>query len=64
MLSAGAFGFTLLGTSNQNYQIQATTNFIEWETLFTLIHTNSQTPLEDTNAAAIPSRFYRVRSTP
>jgi hypothetical protein len=63
MLAAGAFGFTLRGTSNQTYQVQATTNFIDWENLFTLINTNGQTTLEDTNAAAVPSRFYRVRST-
>ena len=60
----GPFRFTLSSDANRTYQIQATTDFTQWETLFTLVNTNGLLEWRDTNAASFSYRFYRVWSQP
>jgi hypothetical protein len=60
----GPFSFTLLSDAVRTYQIQATTNFIDWETLLEQVNTNGRIDWQDTNSANFNYRFYRVRSQP
>jgi beta-galactosidase len=58
--SNGQFSLSVAGQPGPDYAMQATTNLIDWTTLWT---TNSPpTPFSwmDTNAGAYPSRFYRL----
>ena len=54
------FYFRVAGSSNVDFRIEASTNFVNWAALLT---TNSSTGLydfTDTNAAAAPFRIYRA----
>ncbi len=58
--SNGQFSLVVTGQLGPDYALQATTNLIDWSTLWM---TNSQpTPFSwmDTNASAYPVRFYRL----
>ncbi len=46
------------------YQLQASTNLVHWTTAQDFVSTQPLTELTDTNAAALPHRFYRVASRP
>jgi hypothetical protein len=58
--SNGQFSLVVAGQPGPDYAVQATTNLIDWSTLWT---TNSP-PVPfgwiDTNTSAFPSRFYRL----
>ena len=51
--------FKFNGIVGQSYQIQATTNFINWVTLTNLICTNSPTSCA-LGGQTVPRSFYRV----
>ena len=57
-LTNGQFQFRLIGTSGENYIIQAKTNSGVWTNLLT----NSATLYDftDTSASKFPARFYRA----
>jgi hypothetical protein len=59
-LSAGQFSLQIIGDSGPDYEIQVSTNLVDWTTAFV---TNSP-PMPflwtDTNAAILPAQFYRV----
>jgi len=60
-LSGGQFGFTFSGGSGSNYAVQASTNFTQWDTVFS---TNSPVlPYiwTDTNTGNFPARYYRIQ---
>jgi len=56
----GQLHLTVTGELGPDYAVQASTNLIDWQTIFT---TNSPpTPFDwtDPNAGAFPIRFYRI----
>ena len=57
----GQFGFTVSGDSGNQYVVEASTDLIHW----TPVQTNtSPFTLVDTNAGALPQRFYRAEVAP
>jgi hypothetical protein len=63
-VGSGGFGFQVGGDFGPDYWIQASTNLLDWSTVFT---TNSPAvPFDwvDTEAGVWPARFYRVRLAP
>jgi ABC-type arginine transport system ATPase subunit len=58
----GAFGLSLLAPLGGKWDLQASTNLLDWTTLGTLTITNSQMPFLDTSAAHLRQRFYRAVS--
>jgi hypothetical protein len=63
-MGSGGFAFEISGDFGPDYLIQASTNLLDWSTVFT---TNSPTlPFDwiDAEAAAWPARFYRARLAP
>jgi hypothetical protein len=52
-------------TPSQPYTLQATTNFLNWQTLLTnTADTNGLVRFDDTNVTGAPYRFYRGASSP
>jgi hypothetical protein len=62
-LGNGAFQFTLSGTPSRRYEIQGSTNLIQWSVLATLTNANPNglLPYVDQTATNLPLRFYRSR---
>ncbi len=63
-LSGGQFVFTVTGDVGPDYAVQASTNLVDWQTIFT---TNSPvTPFNftDPNTSAYDERFFRVAVGP
>jgi hypothetical protein len=61
-LPNGRFQFLVSGESNQSYVVQASTNLTLWTSLATNVAFTGQIEFLDTNAPAIPWRFYRAFS--
>lgn len=55
----GRFRITVLGESNRTYAVQASTNLTNWTALATNIAFHGSFNFTDTNAPALPRRFYR-----
>jgi hypothetical protein len=60
----GRFRLQFTLAPEQSYWLEATTNFVDWEFLTSLPGTSAVGEWTDTNAAASPLRFYRLRSIP
>ncbi|HVV00265.1 MAG TPA: hypothetical protein VHH88_02815, partial [Verrucomicrobiae bacterium] len=62
--SNGHFSFTITGSAGYNFEVQATTNFSNWNVLGTLSNGNGAVPFADTNLPARAFRGYRARLIP
>lgn len=60
----GRFSLRLTGSSGARYAIEATTNWVKWTALSTNTAANGSFDFIDTNAPALPARFYRSRFLP
>ncbi len=59
-LGEGAVQTTFAGVNGFNYDIEASTNLVDWNLISTLpAGTNGQFQITDTNAANFQSRFFR-----
>lgn len=56
--SAGVASLSVSGAAGQSYQLQATTNFVDWIDLD--LQTNTMGTVNWTETNALPNRFYRV----
>jgi len=59
-LPNGRFQFTVIGQSNYTYTVQGSTNLVDWTSLATNVAFSGQFDFLETNAPAIPRRFYRA----
>lgn len=59
-LPNGRFQFTVNGLTNYAYTIQASTNLTQWTSLATNVAFTGRIEFLDTNAPALPRRFYRA----
>lgn len=59
-LPNGRFQLTVSGESNRTYSVQASTNLVQWTPLATNVAFAGEFEFLDTNAPAIPNRFYRA----
>jgi hypothetical protein len=59
-LADGAFQFTLTGGEGSGYELQTSTNLVDWVTLETNGPFTGTLTLSDTNAAQFDRRFYRA----
>ncbi len=59
LLPDGTFQMTLTGQTGWHYQIEATTNFIDWLPLTGLLYTNGPLLVPDPQSTNFPYRFYR-----
>jgi len=50
----------IIGASNFTYQVQCSTNLVDWTPLALLFNTNGTLEFNDTNSASLGSRFYRT----
>jgi hypothetical protein len=62
--SDGTFQFTLNGVADGTYELDATTDFIEWSNLATLVNTNGAEVVTDPAATNFARRFYRALLKP
>jgi hypothetical protein len=62
--SSGLFGFQISGQTGPDYAVQASSNLVDWSTLF--ITNSPPMPFSwmDTNPAALPAQFYRIKVGP
>jgi hypothetical protein len=63
-LPADGFRFVVNGQTDWRYQVQASTNFRDWEDLGILLATNSATGYVETNGGAFGRRFFRTITLP
>lgn len=56
----GHFAFSFNTTVGKAYQIQTSTNLLDWSSLGGLLATNFSSRFVDANAISSPQRFYRV----
>jgi hypothetical protein len=61
-LPNGRFQFTVTGQNNYTYTVQGSPNLIQWTSLATNVAFSGKFDFLETNAPAIPSRFYRALS--
>jgi hypothetical protein len=54
------FRLAFKGVLNQTYQIQASTNLVNWTSLVTFTNMVESNEFTDTNALSRPHRFYRL----
>jgi hypothetical protein len=64
VLNNGQFGFQVSGQAGPDYAVQVSSNLFDWSTLF--ISNSPAMPFSwtDTNAAALPAQFYRIKVGP
>jgi len=60
MRTNGAFGFSVAGTPGLTYQIDASTNLLNWLSVTSLISSNSPFQFTDQSATNSPVKFYRA----
>ena len=60
----GTFQFSLNGFPSGSYDIQTSTNLIDWTTILTNYPFSGAVTVTDTNAAGTAQRFYRARLFP
>jgi hypothetical protein len=60
-LPDGKVQLNLLGVSGESYWIEASTNFVDWETLSPLAGSNAASVFVDDAASYLKFRFYRAR---
>ena len=61
---AGPAQFTISGEPDRRYQVQASTNLVNWQDLITLLATSNLVPFQDNNLAGLNQRFYRAVTLP
>ena len=54
--------FTVAGSSNVDFMVEASTNFVSWNLLLTTNSSNGRYDFTDTNSLMLPRRFYRARN--
>lgn len=59
-LNQQGFSLTFSGEADKVYQVQYSTNVIDWNDLFQITNSTGTVQLFDTNAALQGQRFYRV----
>jgi hypothetical protein len=62
-LGDGRFQFTLIAEAGHNYDIQATTNLVDWVTISTVPNPTGTITVTDNNAPLYRYRFYRAVSS-
>jgi len=62
--STGGFQFVVNGEFDRRYQVQATTDLVAWQPLDTILATNPNFSVQDTNAPGFDQRFYRTVTAP
>jgi uncharacterized repeat protein (TIGR01451 family) len=60
----GTFDIAVSGQPGLSYAIEASTNLVDWVAISTNVPSGGRITFTDTNAAAIPERFYRARQLP
>jgi hypothetical protein len=63
-LDHGQIGFQVSGVTGPDYAVQGSTNLADWNTLFITNSPAMPFSWTDTNAAALPARFYRIKAGP
>jgi hypothetical protein len=61
--SPGPFRLTLTGERGQRFEILASTNLLNWDSLATLTNSTGSTNFSDSNSG-LPRRFYRAHQLP
>jgi hypothetical protein len=59
-MNGSQFQMTVSGDAGEDYFIQASTNLVDWQTVFTNLNATTPFPWTDTQTTNFPSRFYRV----
>ena len=60
-IQAGNFSFLVTGNSNQTVVVEASTNFMNWQTVWTNTLTSTNTIFNDPQWTNYPYRYYRAR---
>jgi len=63
-LIGGQFSLSFQGQNGQYYVLETSSNLTAWTPVWTNTPTNGVLQFIDTNAAAIPAQFYRVKAGP
>jgi hypothetical protein len=63
-LPSGQVQLQIQGQVDRRYQVQASTNLLDWQGLTTLIATNNSIPFRDPGATGSARRFYRTLTLP
>jgi hypothetical protein len=63
-LSNGRFAFEISGQNGPDYAVETSTNLLVWSTLSITNSPAMPFVWEDTNAAAMPAQFYRIKTGP
>jgi hypothetical protein len=58
----GGFGFTLNGVTNQTIVVEASTNLVNWQPIWTSTLSAVSTNFVDPDSVKYPRRFYRLQS--
>jgi hypothetical protein len=64
VLNNGQMGFQVSGHAGPDYAMQVSLNLLNWSTLFITNSPAMPFTWTDTNAATLPSRFYRIKVGP
>jgi hypothetical protein len=59
-LPTGQFGFTIIGTQSQLFEVQMSTNLVDWRSISTNQFIGSTTNVAEPIDQGSPNRFYRV----
>jgi len=59
--AAGSFSFPIDGVTNQTVIVEASSNLVQWQPVWTNTLTVASTNFSDQAWSNYPSRFYRVR---
>jgi len=60
MSANGAFGFSVSGAPGLTYEIDASSNLLNWLSVTSLIPTSSPFQFSDPAATNVPQTFYRA----
>ena len=63
-MTNGQFSLLVNGDTGPDYYIQATTNLIQWQTIYTNVSATLPFSWTDLPATNLSSRFYRVNLGP
>jgi pectate lyase len=64
VFNAGVFGFSVNGAAGQSYLVQASTNLVNWTTIFTTNPASLPFVWSDAATSNFPRRFYRIQLGP
>jgi hypothetical protein len=63
-LSNGLMGFQVNGETGPDYAVQMSSNLVDWSTLYIANSPTMPFSWTDTNTAALPAQFYRIKVGP